>query len=111
MFEVALYSGLFFFITTISLLFKWLNVADSLKETNKLLILSKSHNSNLTTKNKGLQLANDKLSKSNCDLEAKLKEQAPDDITQQSIHELTHDLKTHGFMLMRVNPDHVFLRQ
>jgi len=43
-------------------------------------------------------------------LEKLKKESIPDDATEQNIQELSHDLKTHGFMLMRVNPDKVFLR-
>lgn len=44
-------------------------------------------------------------------LKKQLKDAMPDDLTEQTIKELAGDLKTHGFNFIRINPDHVFLRQ
>ena len=41
---------------------------------------------------------------------SELKAKQSDDVTLQTIENLANDLKIHGFNLIRINPDNVFLR-
>jgi chromosome segregation ATPase len=111
-FDIAIYSSLFFLITNIFLLFKWLNAADKLRDNKKLLEIAKSHLAQVKMDNNDLDTSCKEYRNEIKILQSELKskDHAFDDATAQTIQELTNDLKTHGFMFCRVNPDNVYLR-